>query len=335
MSDDLNDMSMDDLIRFAEEGVLPDNVNTDAPPEVDQSSDEDFDMNALSPEQLLAMADGGGASTEEATPAAEEEAQEASAEELMAMLGDTLGEDELEGADDEEKKELAKNIDKMKLRQLANKIETQAPPKLFNARKDEIYYFISSMLGQSQKIRIEDAGTKCSFIGETLKSLGTYMISEVGLTMDETEVICGSFDDFAKDTVDETESRNLVMKQFRFGWKQTLKKTQRDFENLKKFANEKQKPVWILFTFYESLSRSYGLCRASDNFKDYADELGASMKKEEKREIVDLFEEIVELAPYYGLKTISFINRKQAYAEVGALDLESILAKLKKIRNRA
>ena len=253
----------------------------------------------------------------------------------MAMLGDTLGEDELEGADNEEKEAMAKNIDKMKLRQLANKIEAEAPAKLFPPRKDEIYYFISSMLGQSHKIRIEDADKKCTFIGECIKNYNTYMVSEVGLSVDEAELIIESFDEFAKNTVSEIESRELVYKQFRFGWKQTLKKTLRDFENLKKFAREKQKPVWILFTFYESLSRAYGLCRASDSFRDYAEELGTEMQKEEKRQIVDLFEEIIELAPYYGLKTISFINRKQAYEEVGALDLEGILARLKKIRSRA
>ena len=30
MSDDLNEMSMEDLVRFAEEGVLPDNISSDS-----------------------------------------------------------------------------------------------------------------------------------------------------------------------------------------------------------------------------------------------------------------------------------------------------------------
>jgi len=334
--DDLNDMSMEDLIRFAEEGVLPENVTSDAPAE-EAPAEEEFDLNALSPEMLLAMAEGKSPETPAAAsePEAEGEPEEASAEDLMALLGDTIGEDELEGADDEDKIEIGKNIEKIKLRQLSNKVEAMAPPKLFPPKKDEIYYFLSSMVGQSHKIRIEDADQKCRFIGEALKSLESYMISDVGCSMDETEVIITSFDDFAKSTVTETESRNLVFEQFKFGWKQTLKKGLRDFDNLKKFATQKQKPVWILFTFYESLSRAYGLCRASDSFKDYANELGTAIKKEEKREIVDLFENIIELAPYYGLKSITFINRKQAYEAVGALDLEGILTKLKKIRTSA
>jgi ribosomal 50S subunit-associated protein YjgA (DUF615 family) len=336
--EDLNNMSMEDLVRFAEKGVLPDNINTEVPPDI--AADDDVDMNAMSPEQLLAMAEGNANESTPAEPSIEEpveeaEPEEASAAELLAMLGDTVGEDELDGSSEEELKEIGKNIEKIKLRELANKLGTLAPANLFPPKKDEIYYFLSSMVGQSQKIRIEDAKQKCAFIGKALSELETYMISEVGLSMDESAMIISSFETFAKETVSETESRNLVIEQFRFGWKQTLKKTQRDFENLKKFARQKEKPLWVLFMFYESLSRSYGLCRASDNLKDHADEVGSVMKKEEKREIVDLFEEIVELAPFYGLKSISFINRKQAYEAVGALDLEGILEKLKKLRSRA
>jgi len=332
--EDLNNMSMEDLIRFAEKGVLPDNIKVDVPP---SDSDDDIDMNALSPAQLLAMAEGKAPDVSKSNAATEEsveETSEASAEDLMALLGDTLGDDEFEGSGNEEKLLIGKAIEKLKLRQLANKIESMAPSKLFPPRKDEIYYFLTSMLGQTNKLRIEEADQKCGFIGQALQDLETYMISDIGLSLDETDVIISAFKQFAKDTVSETESRNLVFQQFRFGWKQTLKKTKRDFENLKKFARQPQKPIWILFTFYESLSRSYGLCRASDSVKDYTDELGAVLQKEEKREIVDLFEEIIELAPYYGLKNINFINRQQAYEAVGALDLESILDKLKKLRTR-
>lgn len=333
--DDLNNMSMEDLVRFAEEGVLPENLNTEVPPEIAANNNDDDDMNAMSPEQLLAMAEGKESESTTSEAPAEEEAQEASAAELLAMLDDTVGEHELGGSDEEELKEIGKNIEKIKLRELANKLGTLAPSGLFNPKKDEIYYFLSSMVGQSQKIRIEDAEKKCAFIGKALRELETYMVSEVGMSMDESTMIISSFDDFAKDTVSETESRNLVKEQFRFGWKQTFKKTQRDFENLKQYARQAQKPVWILFMFYESLSRSYGLCRASDNLKDHQDEVGNVMKKEEKHEIVDLFENIVELAPFYGLKSINFINRKQAYEAVGALDLEGILGKLKKLRTGA
>lgn len=334
--DDLNNMSMEDLVRFAEEGVLPENINADLPPEM-ASDDDDMDMNAMSPEQLLALAEGKESEPEpsETASPAEEEGQEASAAELLAMLGDTVGEDELDGSNDEELKEIGKNIEKIKLRELANKLGTMAPAGLFPPKKDEIYYFITTMVGQNQKIRMEDAQTKCEFIGKALKGLETYMISEVGMSLDESSMIISSFDQFAKDTVTETESRNLVYEQFRFGWKQTLKKTQRDYETLKQYLKEPKKPVWVLFMFYESLSRSYGLCRASDNLKDYQEEVGNVMKKEEKHEIVELFENIVELAPYFGLKSINFINRKQAYEAVGALDLEGILEKLKKLRNRA
>ena len=334
MDDDLNNMSMEDLVRFAEQGILPDNVNTDAPDEV-ANDDDDFDMNFLSPEQLLAMANGKAHEANNKTEEAIEEAtEEASAAELLAMLDDTVSEDELDSSNKAELAEIGKNIEKIKLRQLANKLGSMTPSKLFPQKKDEIYYFLSSMVGQAPKIRIENADKKCRFIGESLSKLEAYMVSEVGFSLDESAMLISSFEDFAKDTVSETESRNLVFQQFRFGWKQTLKKAQRGFENLKKFASQKEKPLWVLSLFYESLSRSYGLCRASDSFKEYAEELGATMQREEKQAIVDLFEEIIELAPFYGLKNISFINRKQAYQALGELDLESILEKLKRIRNR-
>ena len=201
--EDLNNMSMEDLIRFAEKGVLPDNIKVDVP-----SSDDDIDMNALSPAQLLAMAEGKAPDVSENNASSEEsvgEESEASAEDLMALLGDTIGDDEFEGSGNEEKLQIGKAIEKLKLRQLANKIEAMAPAKLFPPRKDEIYYFLTSMLGQTNKIRIEEADKKCGFIGQALKDLETYMISDIGLSLDETDVIISTFKQFAKDTVSETE----------------------------------------------------------------------------------------------------------------------------------
>ena len=127
----------------------------------------------------------------------------------------------------------------------------------------------------------------------------------------------------------------MVFEYFRFGWKQSLKRITKDIQSLKKFAKENEKPIWILFTFYESLSRSYGLCRAQESMKKYEEELSTEMTKEDKRSIVNAFEEVIELAPYYGLKSIDFINRKQAYDAVEKLDLPAILAILKDKRKKA
>jgi hypothetical protein len=66
--------------------------------------------------------------------------------------------------------------------------------------------------------------------------------------------------------------------------------------------------------------------------KEYQEELSTEMTKEDKRDIVTSFEDVIELAPYYGLKSIDFINRKQAYDALDKLDLPAILEVLKKKR---
>lgn len=321
---DLNSMSMDDLVRFAEEGVLPEGVEIED--NSSESSGDSQDMNDLSMEDLLAMAE--GQDVQAAETESEEDGGEASEDDLRALLENTLGEDELGGGEDH--LEVAKNIEKMKLRQLANKIETAAPAKLFPPRKDEIYYFLSSMAGQSAKITIEDAAKKCAFIGESLESLETFMLSEVGMSIEEAAALAALFEDSASDVVDESEQRDLVFENFKFGWKQTLKRLRKDVDKLKSMARSPRKPLGIVVLFYESLGRAYGLCRAQESLKQYEQELSTEMDRDQKRMIVDTFEEAVELAPYYGLKSIDFINRKQAYDAVAALNIPQILAMLKK-----
>ena len=324
---DANNMSMEDLVRFAEQGVLPDG-KFDVPVEVPTSGEPD--TNDLSIEDLLAMAEGKPVGEKTVT---EDKVEEASEDDLRALLSDTLSEEELGGGQDY--LAIAKNIEKMKLRQLCNRIEDMAPPKMFNARKDEIYYFITSMSGQTAKVRMEGAAEKCAFIGKAITKLDSYMLCEANFSVDEQEALLKLFQSFSAETVSETKERDLVFEYFRFGWKQSLKRITKDIQSLKKFAKENEKPIWILFTFYESLSRSYGLCRAQESMKKYEEELSTEMTKEDKRSIVNAFEEVIELAPYYGLKSIDFINRKQAYDAVEKLDLPAILAILKDKRKKA
>jgi hypothetical protein len=316
--EDMNNMSMEDMLKMSEGQPLP-----------SEPQSEQEDLNALSIEEIMAMAEGKVAPPRPVKLEAEEEA---SADDLRALLEDTLSEDEL-GGDDEVDLEVAKVIEKIKLRQLANRIEGLAPAKMFPPRKDEIYYFLSSMTGQSSKIRIEQAEEKCAFIGKSLVELETYMLTEAEFSLEEQEVLVKLFESFSAETVTETNQRNLVFENFKFGWKQTLKRLDRDLDNLKRYAREDQKPIWILFTFYESLSRAYGMCKAQESFKEYSDELTTEISKEQKRTIVDAFEEVVELAPYYGLKSIDFINRKQAYDAVEKLNLPAILTVLKNKKN--
>jgi hypothetical protein len=327
---DANNMSMEDLVRFAEQGILPDG-EFDAPE--DDSAGEELDMNDLSVEDLLAMAEGKPVAPKAGESTAAAVSEEASEDDLRALLSDTLSDDELGGGDDY--LAIAKNIQKLKLRQLCNRIEEMAPPKMFNPRKDEIYYFLSSVAGQSAKVRMEDAEAKCAFIGKAIVKLESYMISDAGFSMDEQEALAKLFATFSNETVNETNDRNRVFEYFRFGWRQSIKRLSKDIQSLKRFAPESQKPIWILFTFYESLSRAYGLCRAQESLKQYQEELNTEMTKEDKRAIVNAFEEVVELAPYYGLKSIDFINRKQAYDAVEKLDLPAIIAILKEKRKKA
>jgi hypothetical protein len=326
---DLNSMSMDDLVLFAEKGILPEGVHVED--NSSSSAPEAQDLNDLSMDDLLAMAEGEDAGEESKTSTSdggEEQSEEASEDDLRALLENTLGEDELGGGEDH--LEVAKEIEKMKLRQLANRIETMAPAKLFPPRKDEIYYFLSSVAGQSSKIRIDGAGEKCAFIGDALKSLETFMLSEAGMTIEEQTALVELFDSSAAEAVEESEQRDLVFNNFKFGWKQTLKRLYKDVEKLKEMANSSRKPVGIVMMFYESLARAYGLCRAQESFKEYEEELSTDMTRDHKRLIVDTFEATVELAPFYGLKSIDFINRKQAYDAVAALNLPQIIAMLKK-----
>jgi|SaaInlStandDraft_1057018.scaffolds.fasta_scaffold24595_2 hypothetical protein len=326
---DLNSMSMDDLVRFAEEGILPEGVHVeDNSSEGASDSSDSADMNDLSMDDLLAMAEGEDVGAGTSTDEGSGESEEASEDDLRALLENTLGEDELGGDDDH--LEVAKGIEKIKLRQLANRIDTMAPAKLFPPRKDEVYYFLSSMAGQSDKIRIDGAGEKCAFIGKALKSLETFMLSEVGMSIEEQSALADLFEDSASEVVEESEQRDLVFQNFKFGWKQTLKRLRKDVDKLRAMAKSPRKPVVLVLEFYESLGRAYGLCRAQESLKEYADELSTEMSREQKRMIVDTFEEVVELAPFYGLKSIDFINRKQAYDSVAALNIPQIIAMLKK-----
>ena len=323
-------MSMEDLVRFAEEGVLPDGLEDKDGSESEASGE--VDMNALSVDDLLAMADGEAV----AAPVQEEKAEdggEATEDELRALLGDTLSEEEL-GGGDEERAEIAKGIDREKLRHLANHIDKMAPAKLFPPRKDEIYYFLASVSGQTPEMQIEEAEEKCAFIGGALEKLESYMVSEAGFSMDEQLALVELFAEKSKGTIEKDKQHKLVFENFKFGWKQTLKKLLKDMLNLKRSAKEPRKPLWLIVSFYECLSIAYGLCRASENLKEYEKELGTEMTKENRRSIVDTFELMIEMAPYYGLKSIDFINRKQAYDAVATLDLPGVLKKLKEKKIR-
>ncbi|MBF0198185.1 MAG: hypothetical protein HQL32_10760 [Planctomycetes bacterium] len=325
---DLNNMSLEDLVKFADEGVLPAEEGQANPDLQDDSSADEMDFNALSPEALLAMAE--GKEVPSAAPSKEEpEAQEASEDELLAMLENTIGEDEFEGGTQEADMEIAKNIEKIKLRTLANKLGTMAPPQLFPKNKDEIYYFLSSMSGQCPAVNLENASDKCEFIGKALMTLDTYMLSEVDMSVDEQEVLQKLFNEFAENTVNESETRELVSEQFNFGWQNTLKLLNRDVKSLTRFSHENLKPIWVLLKFYESLSRAYGLCRALDSLKAYKEDIEVKISKEEKRDVVNAFEDILDLAPQYGLKKLDYINRKGAFEAISQLNLEVILDTLR------
>lgn len=328
---DVNEMSMDDLVKFAEEGVLPDNLNFEAAAE-SAPQGEEGDAEALSPEDLLALAQGKTLEVEEdglVEGAEVEDGSEASADELLAMLGDTLTEDELAGTHDQANTEMAKEIDKIKLRELANKIMALAPGNLFPPKKDEVYYFLTSMCGQSAEQEIEDAEKKCIFIGKAIQKLHTIMLSEIGLSLDEVETLDKLFSKFSEKTIHASEARDRVADQLGMGWRNTYRLVMRDVEILKRYTERPSKPLWVVVKFYETLSRVYGLCRAQDDLAKVNND-SVNMTAEDKRSIIDGFEEILHISPAFGLKKLEFINREEAYAEVAKLQLDVILSALKK-----
>lgn len=320
----LSGMSMSNMVKLAEELVLPDE-------DFDESSStekDDADFNDLSPEALLAMVQGDSVVEESVA----EDPQEATEDELRALLGDTLSVQELDGVENGYL-EVAKNIEKLKLRKLANRIGEMAPQKLFPPQKDEVYYLLSSMAGQSPRLNIDDAEKKCSFIGGALAKLSTYMISEASFEMDEQEAMIELFDDFSKKAVADMGTRSLVLEQFKAGWRQVLKRLTRDIMSLSKYEREGEKPIYVIQNYYESLSRAYSLCKAHDSINICQDELSSQMNAAEKKAIVKAFEDVMDLAPSYGLRGLSFINRKQAYDDVEALDIKAILQIIRKKRH--
>lgn len=331
---DLNEMSIEDLVNFVDTQELPDHIQEgigDGAPAVGGVEDlSDDDFNNLSPEELLAIANG---EVLEPQKEKEEESGEATNDELMAMLENTIGEDELMG-DGAADMEIGKNIEKIKLRQLANRIGTMSPPKLFPPRKDEIYYFLTSMLGQSAAFNIENAQKKCVFIGQALKSLNTFMVADVDLTLDEVEVINKVFSKFSVERVDESEARERIKTNFRSGWKHMAKMLFRDIKQLKDMAPEKNKPIWIIVKFYESVVRSYGLARAQEDSKIYKDALGLEIDREQKKLIVSMFEDIMDISKFYGLNVPPYINRSEAYQSLSKMQLDVLLGKLKEAQRK-
>jgi hypothetical protein len=317
-------MSMSNMVKLAEELVLPDGEFEDS----SSVESDEADFNDLSPEALLAMVQGDCIVEESVV----EEPQEATEDELRALLGDTLSVQELDGVENGYL-EVAKGIEKLKLRKLANRIDEMAPQKMFPSHKDEVYYLLSSMAGQSPKLKIEDAEKKCSFIGESLGKLGTYMISEASFDMDEQEAMIELFDEFAKQAVADMGTRSLVLDQFKAGWRQVLKRLTRDILSLSEYEREEEKPIYVIYTFYESLSRAYSLCKAHDSIDICKDELSSQMNGGEKKAIVKAFEDVMDLAPSYGLRGLSFINRKQAYDDIEVLDIQAILKIIRKKRH--
>jgi len=332
---DTNNMSIEELMQFSQEQVLPDRLGTDSEGLVEQDAEED-DINSLSPEDLLAIAEGEivevpkndeAVSVEEIL--SEEESGEASVEDLMSILENTVGEDEIITDDAPDNVELAVDIEKIKLRQLANRIETMAPAKLFPPRKDEIYYFITSMLMQTKKFSIDNAHEKCAFIGGSLKTLNTYMITEINLSIDEVELITNLFESFSEDRIDESEARERINKNFRSGWKQSIRMLGRDIAKLVDLKGQRNKPFWQVVKYYDCLVSAYGLAKAQEDSKVYKDVINVEISKEEKRDIVNMFEDVMDVAGFYGLKIPPYMNRQEAYKSLKELRLDELLTKLK------
>jgi hypothetical protein len=336
---DTNNMSIEELMQFSQEQVLPDRLGVDAEGLIEEGVEED-DINSLSPEDLLSIAEGETVQTPKADSSeaveekSEEEDSEASVEDLMSMLENTVGEDEIITDDVPENVELAADIEKIKLRQLANRIETMAPAKLFPPRKDEIYYFITSMLMQTQKFSIDNAQEKCAFIGGTLKTLSTYMITEIDMSMDEVELIINLFDSFSEDRIDESEARERINKNFRSGWKQSIRMLGRDITKLVDLKGQRTKPFWQVVKYYDCLVSAYGLAKAQEDSKIYKDVINVDITKEEKRDIVSMFEDVMDIAGFYGLKIPPYMNRQEAYKSLKKLQLDELLKKLKATQNK-
>jgi len=334
---DTNSMSIEELMKFSQTQDLPERLGTDSAGMVEENAEDD--VNSLSPEELLAIAEGEilePVEKKEEASVTEEDNSEASVEDLMSILENTVGEDEV--ITDEsipENIELAEDIEKIKLRQLANRIETMAPSKLFPPRKDEIYYFITSMLNQTMKFSIENASEKCSFIGKSLKSLNTYMITEINLSLEEVELITALFESFSMDRIDESEARNRINKNFRGGWRQSMKILNRDITKLIEMKGARAKPFWQVVKYYDCLVSAYGLAKAQEDSKNYKGILQSEVGKEEKRDIVNMFEDVMEIAGFYGLKIPAYMNRQEAYANLKELKLDELLKKLKETLKRS
>ena len=328
---DVNELSLDDLVKFAESGKLPDNLKAqaatgaEAPPAADE-----FDAMALSPEDLLAIAQGKvvDAPAEAAAPEAAGEAVAANTDDLLAMLENTLSEDELSGTSNQADTGLAKKIEKIKLRQLANRVVAMAPVTLFPPRKDEVYYFLTAMCGQPAQQDIEDANKKCEFIGSALQGLRTFMLSELGLSPAELDTLELLFAPFSNKAINAANARDLVAEQLKAGWRNTFKLIQRDVEVLKRYVGRPGKPLWVVVKFYESLSRSYGLCRAQDDMVKVM-ESKVVLTPEEKRNVITCFEDVLHISTHFGLKKLQFIDRKGAYEQLEKLHLDVILKALK------
>lgn len=328
---DLNHLSLEDLVNFASGGDLPEeqgeeNKRVAAPKEEESGGD----FNDLSPEELLAMAEGRDLPEKEKEEKKEEEDIEAKDEsELLAMLEDTIGEHELSSNPKQEAKEAAQGIDRIKIRQIANTIEKMAPSNFFKQHKDEVFYFISALAGQSDSRVMDNAEEKCAFIGEALNSLEEYCLSEAGITIDEYEALKLLFKDFSAKTVKDTSGRDRVKQNFRAGWRQTLSVTRRDTDNLSRFARERYKPIWIIQKYYESLTRAYALCRSEADLKQFGDEVNVKMSDEERKQIIEVFEDLVEMGPFFGLKKIRSVTRKGIFEEIEAMNLGELLKKIK------
>jgi len=298
------------------------------------------DPNPLNLEELIEIAKSGEMEEEEqvdqkSVESADrelegEKGQEATEEDLMALLSDTVADNETFEVSLDTQIEIAKNISKLKLRQLANKITVMAPPKLFPERKDDVYYFLTSMVGQSMKRTLKNAREKCRFIAKGLKELESYMYSEIELSLDEQQAIGHLFINFSADTVTESEALQRIEDNFETGWKQTLKFLEKDLLKLGRYAEETLKPIWVLITFYESLNTAFGLCRALDDINKYADGLVVDMTRDDKKNVVTLFVAIMELAPLYGLRNLECDDRHDVFRRLNNLNLNRIIDMLKK-----
>ncbi|MBF0245985.1 MAG: hypothetical protein HQL31_12070 [Planctomycetes bacterium] len=332
---DINNMSIEDLVRFAETGELPEGEVDPVSAALPEPKEEDFnDPNEVSAEELASlfqMEAPTTASADQSAPSDEELSGEATEAELLAMLGGTTASVD-ENAPDP--KEIAKGIDKIKLRQLANQITMHAPEGLFSRKEDDSYYFLSALAGQMEERHIVNAKQKCAFISKCLGELSSFALSEADFTIDEFDAVKSLFSSFSEKIISDDQKRGRIDKVFKSGWKSSLSRIQRDIRYLQKYAPESYKPIWILVKFYESLSRSYALFRALLDLQGYQGQLDIAINKEEKFAIINHFDDLVAVAPVYGLKSLHGMKTRDALLMIEKFPLHHLISTLDKRRTR-